>query len=715
MAAINAYDAVLTAGASSVTVTSLQGSPTAYTVYDITGTVVASGSVSGSSVTISGWSAGTIPAGWYLIAFTSAAWSGASGYWVDSIQINVFRSGVASLASVPSAGTSPSASDLNNKGYDDYMHGFTGMGPQRWQIHDAANPTTFTAGEENGATTAGIAANVALDNGAAGYTDAARPRPEFVAFPNNLSSESGYAAGVESVVTAIGPGTSYNVIYFEGLNEPQGSNGLTAAQSAAQYNAFRAAVKAANSNAMALGPAEVKYSPSGSAFGTPDSTDLATFLADITAGTLDGFSVHDYNAYNGDFIVTDAWLSLIRTALSTAGYSASLPLFFTETGNISFQFGEFCMRRYVQWTMQLLHTGERWGLPKEHISWFYDYANPGFAYQGGNSWIKEQTGDLRALATAIRVWSEELYGKTYSSALNFGTVGNNYYRGNVFTGTAGTTVALLAQGNPGDTCTLNVSDTGSITYVDWRGATNTTTVTGGQITVPISDLPTYVRLSASCTVSVADVGNGLAGSLTNLAPSATASSATGSSFVSVVNDGVMQTGGYVPNSPTDNQYAGSPLPDSVTLTWSTAQTFNKIVIRQVPPWTNWYAAAMTQGKLEYWNGSGWLPCPTVAARHWNSTGVYSNPTAMCQLGVIGGIDYMVTFYDQNWNHNVDLQIPITTTKLRWTVTASGIGQLPNSDAAAYYPTNDPQQLMCSELQVFQIGAAPATQTYLPHL
>jgi hypothetical protein len=701
MASVGTYDNVITAGASSVTVTGIIGSPTAYTVYDGNGATIATGAMSGSSVSIApsgGW-----PAGYALIVFTHAGWDGSTGHVTDALQLSVFRSGVATMPPVPAAGTAQNASDLNSHLYDQYLHAFTLMGPQRWQINDAASPTVFTAGAEQGATIAGIQANLTLDAGAAGYSnptyaDAARPRPEFVQFPTQQASESGYAAGVTATVQALGPGTSYGVQFFEGLNEPQGEKGLSPAQSAAQYNAFRAAVHAGHANAKAIGPCEVAFAPDTSSF-NPTMSQLDTWLGAVTAGTLDAFSVHDYNAYNGDFLATDAWLGGARAKLAAHGYPSDLPFFLTEN-SVGPAWQVFDSLRIVQWAAQLYLTAERWNIPKEHIYWFFDQ----FYGFGFPNWIKETTGDLRPMATFFRVYSEEVFGKAYTAALDFGTIANAFYRGNVYRGSAGTLVALTAQGFPVDTCTLSISDTGTVTYVDWQGHTSTATVTGGKVTIPIGATPTYVRLTAGCTVSAADVGNGLAGSPSNIAPAATVTSSTGSSNTTLVNNNVFETGGYLAGP--DVMYRSARLPDALTLTWSTPQPIGKVLIRQAAPWTNFdQHAAMIRGKLEYWNGSGWIGLPTVPGNHWDDRGRYVNTTATGFLGQVGGKSNFISFYDQNWCHNVDLKAPIKTTKIRWTVTEAGFGQVPSLDAAefALIPVagvaTDFPRLLCSEIIV----------------
>lgn len=716
MAALDSYDATAVAEAADLTISGIPSIAVSYTVHDIDGTLVASGSMSGGTVTIPG-PGGAWQPGWYFCRFLSTVWDGVVGHTCDSLQISVLRTGLG-LPQPPAAGTSPNAADPTGKGFDQYLHGFTVCGPQRWQIHDAATPTV-TGGQENGGSIAALEADLALDIGAGGYSnpanaDSARPRPQFVGFPNNFSSESGYHAGVAATTAALGPGTASDVEWFEGLNEPQVSYGLTPAQSAAQYNAFRAAVKAGNASAKALGPAESVYGPAGSVYG-PQNPDLTTFLETITGGTLDGFSVHDYNGYNGDFIAWDGWLAATWAALEGAGYSRALPFFLTEIGNIVTNWQLFDPQRQVQWLAQLILTCERWSIPKEQIYWFYDYANQGF----DPSWLKENTNDLRPHAVFYRVYSEEVFGKTYVSALDFGAIGDVFYRGNLYTGAGGTCVSLMVQGNPSDTVTLAISDPGPITVSDWQGQTSSLDVSDdGQVVVPIGHLPTYVRLSAGCTVDVIDAGNGLAGSPTNLALTATATSiAPGAQSVGLVNNGIFETHGYLPGP--DFAYQSIVLPDAVTLEWDDPQTVQKLVIRQLAPWANVYATAMTEGKLEYWIGGSWVLMPTVPGNHWDARGRYSNPTATSELGQVGAAGYMVSFYDQHWCHNVDLSYPVTTTKVRWTVTETGYGHIPDIDAAAYAPfdfiTLCVPQLSCSEFLVFQGDAETGGTVYAPVL
>lgn len=704
MATIGTYDNVVNAGVASITATAITGGATAYEVRDGDGTVIATGPVAGTSVTIPAPN-GSWPPGWSLVSFLSEQWNAAYGYVTDTVQVTAIRTGIAPLPGVPAAGTDPNAGDPSSRGIDTYLHGFTLIGPQRWQIHDVTTPNSAPpTSTTQGSTIDHIAANIELD-AAVGYTsqpDPARPRPQFVQIPTQRHTASGYAAGVAEVVESLGPSSEHGVVYFEGLNEPQGEKGLSVAESAAQYVAFRAAVKASHPDALAMGPVEVCYAPDGAdtAF-NPKVSALAQWLNLIQPGSLDAFSVHDYNAYNGDFLVTDAWLGALRDALADAGYPDDLPMFLTENSTgPAWQMLD--VRRMIQWAACLYFAAERVGVPKEHIYWFMDTEISGFEFP---NWLKETTGDLRPLAAFFRAYSEEVHGKAYADALDLGEVGNRFYRGNIYRGEAGTCLAVYAQGNPDDSITLAVSDAGPITVVDWQGRASTRPVIRGRVTVPIGDTPTYVRFSPGCTLSVVDVGHGLAAPAENIAPDATVTSSRGSAHLERITDGGFQTGGYLPGP--DFVYKSDGL-EALTFTWATPQRIAKILIRQVAPWMNYNGScAMTRGRLEYWNGSGWLPCPTVPRAHWDARGRYANDTTDTFVGRAGDGSFMPTWYDNNWCHNVDLAVPIKTTQLRWTVTETSRGTVPNADAAAFVPfgyagfPNAQQRVMVSELLVLR--------------
>jgi hypothetical protein len=688
VATLNTYDEILGEGAENLVVTEIAASAATYRVFDFAGDVVALGDVDEGEATIPAPTGDGWLSGWYLALFEAADWNGSYGYVADSLQVTVFRDGVAPMPPVPAVGAAGSAADPNARLMDLPLHWFTRMGPTLHQIGDAVNPDDYTAGVEQGGTITAIAANVAYERSAGGgynasHADPERPEILLLQFPTNLYTETGYAAGVTETVDALGPGTASNIAVFEGLNEPEGEKSRTVAQSAAQYVAFRAAVKAGHADALAAGPCEVAIGPG---VGLPMShLDDWLTAVELAGHRLDFLTLHNYNSNNGDWRALDGWLSAAREVLADHEYPPDLPFAYTENGFMGMRdWGVFDVRRGVQWAAIMLVTGERFGVPKEHQFWFYDTRRGGDPI---SCWLKESTGDLAPYATLFRVYGEEVYGTSLewvgggADLLDFGEMGDAFFRGNVQRGPGKGCVVLLAQGTPGDTVTLSVSDAGPLTCSDWQGRTSTLSVVDGVVTVPVGSLPTYLRVSEACTVGVVESG-GLTGAETNAALDATPS--TGDPevlMVERVNDGVLRTGGYLG---TGDEVFTTHTPDHVTLTWDEEVSIDHVLLRQMPPWMNFPAgtgaSAMAEGRLEYWNGSGWLPAPTVPGSHWNDRGRYLNDTAESFLGRVGGMATRVQFYDHHWNHDLRLSVPIKTTRLRFTLVRSSVGIL--SDAAA---------------------------------
>ena len=125
---------------------------------------------------------------------------------------------------------------------------------------------------------------------------------------------------------------------------------------------------------------------------------------------------------------------------------------------------------------------------------------------------RTQDGSLEPQAVLSRVLAEETWGKVYSSALDFGTPGNNIFLGNVYTGAAGSTVALMATSYMEDaSITLTVTGTGSVTVVDGWGNANVTALSQGRVTVPMTEVPMYVELPVGAQAGVYQSTTGSAG------------------------------------------------------------------------------------------------------------------------------------------------------------------------------------------------------------
>lgn len=644
--------------------------------------------------------------GYYYVVFSNA-----EGF-TDSIRVNLANEGPGLMPVSALPGFTAATRAYPGAG-DTYMHGFAGgMGALR--IGDG-NPTNPTAGLglSNGDTIAGLEAGMAQEQGTGGYfnpkyQDPMNPRAAIITFPITIrtaSNAAAYDAGVGQVAAAVGPGTPTNAEWFEGLNEPI-TQGVSDTVSGQIFAAFSKAVKAGNPNAKAIGPCDV---------GASYDTWLA---ATIAAGVKpDGASFHFYNFWNGDFLVTDGVLR--NTVATMKAQGLSLPIFCTEAGTIAHNFAGLVQvtdpMRTAMWWMQFVLTGERYGMPPENILYFYDDQH-GYAQA---SWQKGSDKGLDCVPILSRVYQAERYNKKYSHALTFGAIGDNFYRGNVYIGPNNAMVSVYAQGMNADTVTLSGVGTGTITYSDAQGRAHTVTPdANGNITIPISSLPTYVRLSvaAGSTVAVASVGGGV-GSGTDLALTAKASCETGAANIALVNDGKYEMGYFYFNNPV---YQATTIPEAITLTWASETTFDDVLIRQMAPWANIGGEpgagsdVMLAGKLEYWNGTEWVACPTIANSHWDINGNYSNPTAHTYASNLGhdndttgatatqhNPSYYSTF-DQEWCHNVRFSQKITTTQLRWTVTAGSRGNMPDTIGGIWNDSIRAVGLSVSEILVFDL-------------
>jgi hypothetical protein len=181
-----------------------------------------------------------------------------------------------------------------------------------------------------------------------------------------------------------------------------------------------------------------------------------------------------------------------------------------------------------------------------------------------------------------------------------------------------------------------------------------------------------------------------------------ASCASGAPNVDLINDGEFQPGSFYGAE----AFCSTAVPESITYEWPTAVEFNDVIIRQLPAWSNigpgpnstGSTSVMLAGTLEYWNGTAWVPCPTVPGNHWDDAGNYFNPTAyslLSNVGHDGSTNVFFTPWDYHYVHNVPLSETVTTTQFRWTVTAVSRGHFPDTlNGAGTYVT---PQLAVSEL------------------
>ena len=400
-----------------------------------------------------------------------------------------------------SGGTEPAS--------DGVIRGVVGSGPERHKMLRRPNgdwpgnwnPATW---ETSAQTIARLTPDIALEKTYYTPYDSYRPRPLLGAFPDGTRDASAIPAGspnpalIDPRIAEVVQAFKNDVKYWEPRNEPN-SNGVSG------YNffyyemaPFYNTIKAIDPNLKVMGPGFL--SDGGKNFGF-----LQDFLASGGASYIDIFSFHPYNNLNGDVFLARRSMDTILAYLTQYG-AANKELWQTEQGFPAAVFGAYQPRLQGRWTMLMLMVFEQYGLPKEHNYLFYD-RNHGF-YDVPQWWVNIE-GSLNPLACLMRVWSEELYGTHFTQRYNFGAVGEKLYLGSLFTGPGKKVAAFMSAGSTDGKIRLLVSDA-SVHVVSPFGDERDIPAVNGEVLLPVSEIPSYVRFSGSLSVAPIDWGTNIA-------------------------------------------------------------------------------------------------------------------------------------------------------------------------------------------------------------
>jgi hypothetical protein len=521
-----------------------------YEIRNYYGTIITSGTRAGAgTITL----AGPLPLGWYKLYLIRG--SAAASPWYTSggeLCFCVVRPDTTSpLLDRPGASQAFTSSG-GDSGADIPAHGFFGIGPMRHKI-----PDLVTLGSAHTAAAAEITYELAQRN-----TDTTRPLQPLTAIPNNYGNTGGEQTNLTtSVTTCVAAGG----IWFEGKNEPNIT--MTYTDYATEQNNFAARVHAAHASAKVMGPCTLGVG------GDPASSGSQLYwlnqILPLIGANLDGISFHNYDSPQGDLPGIRRILDRF-VAVLTANGQQSKPRWNTEFGStFAAAGGDFTNVWQTKNTMLDLHIMEQYGVPKEQTYLFYDLSHGFWAYP--SFWVMREngTGQLTALAPLVRVWAEELYGKTYSARLNFGSE-DNLWIGSRFTAADGSsTVALQSSGHAG-TVTVTVSSGSTIDTVDPWGNITTRNVTGGVVAVPVDYLPTYVRCPTGVTVTPVAADWGVE---TLRSQKTTYAASSGTTTASLAADGVLDT-----STGDWTAVGGFSFPVTWTATFPSTTRFNRVTV-----------------------------------------------------------------------------------------------------------------------------------------
>ena len=398
--------------------------------------------------------------GWYKLylygVMTKEPWADAVG----GTTFVIFRKD-AHFPDLPPVGTSGGVEGP----IDEVMRGVTGMGPQRhWA--DANKP------EES---IKRLDIDLAIDQKFYLPFDPARKRALMIAFPNGTKNLEGVKKIVEHFKDV--------VEYWEPRNEPNGgSNGTDFVTK--EMKPFYETVKSVSPKLKVLGPGTVSINPHLQPW-------IEDFLKAGGAKYIDAFSFHAYNCVNGDVMLARTSLDALQTLLKK--YDADkLEKWQTEQGFFAAVYGSYQPRLQGRWTMVEMMVYEQYGIPKEHNHLWYDRSH---GFWDMPTWWENDDGGLNPAALLMRVWSEELYGKHFSKAYDFGAVGNKLYVGSLFEGDGKRVAAFQSAGDPKGQVELAVKGGDKLHVVSAFGVASDLPIKDGHVMLPVPELPVYVELS----------------------------------------------------------------------------------------------------------------------------------------------------------------------------------------------------------------------------
>lgn len=467
-------------------------------------------------------------------------------------------------------------------------------------------------------------------------------------------------AKYDGVVDAVAALYALGVTHFEGpLNEPLAS-GVSGSPWVHAMRLFQAAVHEGNASAKAIGPCYV-----GIHWSTNQGWD--DFLANGGADYCDEISFHAYNAMTNGDINQGRWALQAFVDLLD-NYSVSKVLWQTESTQVMTPvYGVYHPRRSRVPLLQTLLM-EQYGIAKERNNYWYDVSH---GFWGFPVWWENMDGSLQPLAVLYRVLAEETWGKPYDSALDFGTLGNALYLGNVYVGSAGSVVALMATSYmAGASVVLSISGTEApITVVDGFGNTTTMPQSKGRITIPMTDLPTYVELPVGAVATVYRInGHSPLGTGTSISSAATTKQIDGVTYTEIA-DGTYMFRYDIGWGIAPSGAGGYAIPPgNATLIWAADSLIERVMVWGGPNWQN--SGAPTDFDIQTYNGSTWTTRKTVTRP---MPDYFYFGTSGQQEGC-----FVETYWDEQWVFDVEFDSAVSCRGVRLNIRSASYGGEPLS-------------------------------------
>ncbi len=483
-----------------------------------------------------------------------------------------------------------------------------------------------------------------------------------------------FKQGVINTVEYLMP---FGVGYYEGPK----NEGSQTASTAHEMKLFQGYVHAGDPDAVAMGPCFVEI------------TDWEQFIDADGLDYCDEISTHMYNSQTaGDINMARYQFAHWKAQLEAAG-AGDKPIWSTEsTGALNSIYDSYHPRRSRIAMLQTL-TLEQVGCPRERDMVWYDSSH---GFWGVPSWFINDDRSLNPHAALYRTLAEETLYQLHHHAVDFRSPhANAIFLGSVYKSElyGNSTVVLVSQSWADDfTVTLTIDGTtDDIVVVDAWGNETSVAQSSGKVTVPVYDIPTYVRLPVGALAYVDHVNDW-------------ASSQPGS--VSAYGKGLLTMGTVANTDILDNTYqrtyggggadgsvnSTETLPDTAQIVWNSTVDVDRVIIIGTSPWQP-YSGLIDFDIQTTTNGTDWTTRETVTRA---TPTAFIHPTSFQNVGCT-----YETYHDEQWIYDVGLPATYACTGVRLYVRETTYGGEPIAaiDAAGFGQGNNSQHMCLQEILV----------------
>jgi len=466
-----------------------------------------------------------------------------------------------------------------------------------------------------------------------------------------------YRQGVIESVQRLYP---LGVTRFEGpINEPIGDEELWTHA----MRLFQDAVHTGHPDAKAIGPCTVNI-----------SRELNERFFELGMGEYcDEISFHDYNAIaNGDINLGRNQIEDFLALLAENGQEGKV-LWQTEANHVNVQnvFSVYHPRR-ARVVMARTLLWEQYGVPFERNPYWYDWSIGFWSYPAFMFLNYSADKSANPQAVTLCVLAQETFGKNYHHRIDFGSPSANaIFLGNVYGDARAGSVAAILTGSylPGATVTLTVHGPtiASLVVVDGLGNESSVAVTAGHVTVPVEDIPTYVRLPAGINVSVYSVNDWGPTPNPNLAVVKRSASLGGAGHPELADGRYLRN--YLGGTTSPGiVHSTSGLPDSAEIHFYDSVSVERVIIWSGPCWQA--MPAIFDYDIDTWDGATWTTRKTVTK---TTPGSFQHGADFTNTGT-----ERETFWDEQWIEDVKLTSPVSCLGVRVYVRGATYGGEPDA-------------------------------------